>query len=173
MELRLHHIIHFYIVFRENDWLENCAQVLEEECIKTFGTRSLNDEHDCNVVSMNSLNIHDANDMQSHKLGEAMFDEDDIFCPPSFDEKIYYDESMPPIYDDYTDESGFGRVSTLGSNDPTIFEGIESYCDNYESGFGEVMTLLVMIPLSWKRFQLIMIRTKLLLMMIIVMTLML
>ena len=40
---------------------------------------------------------------------------------------------MPPIYDDYIDESGFGRVSTLGSN--------ESYCDNYESGFGEVMTL--------------------------------
>ena len=34
-----------------------------------------------------------------------------------------------------------GRVSTLGSNDPTIFEGVESYCDNYESGFGEVMTL--------------------------------
>ncbi len=46
-----------------------------------FGTKSLNNEHDCNVVSMNSLNIHDANDMQSHKLGEAMFDEDDIFVP--------------------------------------------------------------------------------------------
>ena len=45
-----------------------------------FGTKYLNDEHDCNVVSMNSLNIHDANDMQSHNLGEAMFDEDDIFC---------------------------------------------------------------------------------------------
>ena len=41
--------------------------------------------------------------MQSHKLGEAMFDEDDVFCPPSFDEQIYYDESMPPIYDDYCD----------------------------------------------------------------------
>ena len=54
-----------------------------------FGTKYLNDEHDCNVVSMNSLNIHDANDMQSDKLGEAMFDEDDIFCPPSFDEQIY------------------------------------------------------------------------------------
>ena len=65
----------------------------------------MNDEHDCNVVSMNSLNIHDANDMQSHKLGEAMFDEDDIFCPPSFDEQIYYDESMPPIYDDYCDDT--------------------------------------------------------------------
>ena len=58
--------------------------MLEEECIKMFGTKYLNDEHDSNVVSMNSLNslnIHDANDMQSHKLGEAMFDEDDFFCP--------------------------------------------------------------------------------------------
>ena len=106
-----------------------------------FGTKSLNDEHDCNVVSMNSLNIHDANDMQSHKLGDDIFDEDDIFSPPSFDEKKSYDDSMPPIYDDYIDESGFGRVSTLGSNDPTILEGLESYCHNYESGFGEVMTL--------------------------------
>ena len=30
---------------------------------------------------MNSLNIHDVNDMQSQKLGDAMFDEDDIFSP--------------------------------------------------------------------------------------------
>jgi hypothetical protein len=30
--------------------------------------------------------MHDANDMQSHKLGDAMLDEDDIFCPLSFDE---------------------------------------------------------------------------------------
>ena len=37
-------------------------------------------------------------------------------------------------------ESGFGRVSTLGSNDPTIWEGVESF-NIYESGFGEVMTL--------------------------------
>ena len=64
----------------------------------------MNDEHDCNVVSMNSLNIHDANDMQIHKLGDAMVDEDDMFSPPSFDEQIYYDESMPPIYDDYCDD---------------------------------------------------------------------
>ena len=70
-----------------------------------FGIESRNDEHDCNVVGMNSMNIHDANDMQSHKLGDVMFDEDDMFCPPSFDEKIYYDESMPPIYDDYCDDT--------------------------------------------------------------------
>ena len=31
-------------------------------------------------------------------------------------------------------------MSTLGSNDPTILEGVESYY-NDKSGFGEVMTL--------------------------------
>ena len=86
--MRLHHIIdHIYNIFLENDGSENCAQLLEE-VNKMFGTEYLNDEHDCNVVSMNSLNIHDANDMQSHKLGDAMFDEDDIFSPPRFDVKI-------------------------------------------------------------------------------------
>ena len=95
MELRLPHIIRLYNVFRENDGKENCAQVLEEEVHKMFGVKSLYDEHDCNVVSMNSLNIHDANDMQSYKLGDAMFDEDDIFSPPSFDEKIYYAIACP------------------------------------------------------------------------------
>ena len=82
MELRLHHIVdHLYNIFLENDGSENCAQLLEE-FYKMFGTKSFNDEHDCNVVGMNSLNIHDANDMQSHKLGDIMFDEDDIFSPP-------------------------------------------------------------------------------------------
>ena len=58
--------------------------MLEEEVYIMFCVKSLNDEHDCNVVIMNSLNIHDANDMQSHKLGEAMFDECDIFLSPKF-----------------------------------------------------------------------------------------
>ena len=47
---------------------------------------------------------------------------------------------MPPIYDDYCDESGFGRVSTLGSSDSTILEDVESY-NIYESGFVRVSTL--------------------------------
>ena len=84
----------------------------------------MNDEHDCNVISRNTLNIHDANDMQSHKLGDAIFDGNDIFSPPSFDEKFYYDDSIPPIYDDYIDECGFGRVSTLGTNVPNILKGV-------------------------------------------------
>ena len=104
MELSLSHTLYLFNIFRENDGKENCAQVLEEELHRIVGIKYVKDEHECNVVSMNSLNIHDANDMQSHKLGEAMFGEDDIFCPPSFDEQIYYDESMPPIYDDYCDD---------------------------------------------------------------------
>ena len=112
MELRVPHTLHLFNIFREYDGKDNCAQVLEEEIFKMFRTKYLNDEHGCNVVSMNSLNIRDANDMQSHKLGDAMFDADDMFCPPCFDEQIYYDDSMPPIYDDYIDKSGFGRVSS-------------------------------------------------------------
>ena len=78
--------------------------------------------------------------MPSHKLGDAIFDDDDIFSPPSFGEKIYYDDCMPPIYDEYIDESGFGEVVTLFNDESTILEGVESY-HNDESGFGEVMTL--------------------------------
>ena len=82
MELSFPHTLHLFNIFREYDGKDNCAQVLEEEIYKMFVTKSLNDEHDCNVVSMNFLNIYDANDMQSHKLGESMFDEDDIFLFP-------------------------------------------------------------------------------------------
>ena len=62
MELSLSHTLHLFNIFREFDGKDNCAQVLEEEIHKMFGTKSLNDEHDCNVVSMNSLNIHSTND---------------------------------------------------------------------------------------------------------------
>ena len=47
---------------------------------------------------------------------------DDIFSPPSFDEKIYYDDCIPPIYDDYIDESGFEEVVTLFSDESTVGE---------------------------------------------------
>ena len=65
MELSLSHTLHLFNIFREYKDYDNYAKVWEEECIKMFGTKSLDDEYDCNVVSMNSLNIHDANDMHS------------------------------------------------------------------------------------------------------------
>ena len=96
MELSLSHTLRLFNIFRENDGKENCAQVLEEECIKMLGTKSLNDEHDCNVVSMNSLNIHSTNDDCTsydenvsykhvnfcgvHIVCEDMPYRDDIFC---------------------------------------------------------------------------------------------
>ena len=75
------HTLRLFNIFHEYDGKENCAKVLEEELHRMLGIKYVNDEHHCNVVSMNSLNTHDANDMQSHKLGDAMFDEDDIFSP--------------------------------------------------------------------------------------------
>ena len=32
------HMLHLFNVFRENKDSDNCAQLLEEECIKMFGT---------------------------------------------------------------------------------------------------------------------------------------
>ena len=34
MELSLSHTLHLFNIFREYDGKENCAQVLEEECIR-------------------------------------------------------------------------------------------------------------------------------------------
>ena len=39
------------------------------------------------------------------KLGDGMFNEDDIFSLPSFDMQVYNDDSMPPTHDDYCDDT--------------------------------------------------------------------
>ena len=54
MELSLPHTLHLFNIFREYDGKDNCAQVLEEELHRMLGMKYVNDEHDCNVVSMNS-----------------------------------------------------------------------------------------------------------------------
>ena len=58
MELRVPHMLHLFNVFRGNDGKENSAKVLEEELHRMLGIKYVNNEHDCNVVSMNSLNTH-------------------------------------------------------------------------------------------------------------------
>ena len=58
-----------------------------------------------NVINMNALNTIVANAMENSKLGEAGFDEHDLFSPPGMEEKIYFDDTLPPIYDDYNDSS--------------------------------------------------------------------
>ena len=110
----------------------------DNDCYTIGAIHAINDESD--------YLEGDANDMQNHKLGDDVFDESDMFenvfatnngylslgvlclikmiflVSPTFDEQIYYDDYMPPIYDDCNkDESGFEGVSTLDINYPTIF----------------------------------------------------
>ena len=68
---------------------------------------------DSNVISMNSLNTIIANAMEKSKLGDVCFDEHDIFSPPSTEEKIYFDDIMPPIYDEIGRASCRERVLRL------------------------------------------------------------
>ena len=58
--------------------------------------------------------MYDENDMFENlfaainvcpKLGDAMFNNDDIFCLSSFDIQSSNDDSMPPTYDDYCDDT--------------------------------------------------------------------
>jgi hypothetical protein len=53
---------YLYYVYLENKDSDGCAQLLEKEFSKIYGIEALDDGHDCNIVSMNSLNIYDGND---------------------------------------------------------------------------------------------------------------
>ena len=89
----------------------------DDNCYNIGAIHTINDESDY-AQDMKRPKLGDAmfdeNDMFENlfaainvctKLGDAMFNEDDIFSLPSFDEQIYYDDSMPPIYDDYFDDT--------------------------------------------------------------------
>ena len=52
---------------------------------------------------MNSLNTIIANAIEKSKLGEANFYENDLFSSPALEEKICFDDTLPPIYDVYND----------------------------------------------------------------------
>jgi hypothetical protein len=89
-----------------------------------------------NVITINALNTIIANAMQSSKLGEAGFDEYDIFSPPSFEEKIFFDDTLPPIYDDYND-SGILVPPTMEDKVyydytmPAIYDDYNDGCDSF------------------------------------------
>src|SRR6187399_2341759 len=102
----------------------------------------LHNNHDGgDVISMFLFNINIANDMESSKLGDDTFDEHDIFSPPTFEEKIYFDYDMPPKYDDYHD--GYDSLtltipnkkdfSYMKSNDTFMLldHGNNALCDSY------------------------------------------
>src|SRR3954468_21325534 len=111
-------------------YLELGHEVFEEKIKKPMELYYLQNTHDSsNVISMSSLNSFDANDMQSHKLGYATFYEEDLFIPPSFDEEIYFYGTLPPIYDDYYDD-------TYAIKDKYLQVDHDKY-DSYDSYFVE------------------------------------
>ena len=76
---------------------------------------SLNEKHDCNDIVINSINISCANDMQTHKLGDAIFDEfamTTTYCNDhDWGDNASYDlDNLFNNLDEYDTESRFGRV---------------------------------------------------------------
>ena len=89
-----------------------------------------------NVITINSLNTIIANAMESSKLGEAGFDEYDIFSPPRFEEEICFDDTLSPVYDDYND-SGILVPPTMEDKVyydytmPAIYDEYNDGCDSF------------------------------------------
>jgi hypothetical protein len=79
-------------------------------------------------ISMNTLNTIVANDMENSKLGEAGFDEHDIFSPPSMEKKIYFDDTLPPI----ATSSFYHHVCGSGENSqlPSLLQERKRKMDN-------------------------------------------
>jgi hypothetical protein len=100
-----------------------------------------------NVISMNSLNTIILMLWKNLSLGKLVFDEHDIFSPPSTKEKIYFDDTIPPIYDDYNDEYDIFSPPTIEEkisydyNVPPIFDdyGDENNNDSYFVEFAPTM----------------------------------
>lgn len=97
-----------------------CKPIANNEVINenAIGIHLLNEKHDCNVVSINSMNINCANE---HNQG----DNHDVSC--DLENFELHDESI--IYNDIynTNKTGFERTSTLGNSDPTTLEDDQSY----------------------------------------------
>src|SRR5215217_5343145 len=67
-------------------------------------------------INMNALNTIVANAMENSKLGEAGFDEHDIFSPPSIEEKIFFDDTLPPTLDENNNDSYFVEFASTTTN---------------------------------------------------------
>src|SRR3989337_2726193 len=118
---------YLYEVLLEIRESENCDEVLYE----AIHDRSLNKKHDCNDFTMNSLDVNCANIMQNPKLGDASFAMFTTCCNDHDCGDSSYDlENLFKPHDEYeidnsvcnNIESGFGEVMTLVNDNPTILE---------------------------------------------------
>src|ERR1041385_7052203 len=117
-------------------YLELGHEVFEEKIKKPMELHYLHNTHvSSNVTSMSSLNTFDTNDMQSHKLGDATFYEDDLFSPPNFDEEIYFGDTLPPKNDDYCDDT-----YAIKNNVLQVHHDNNDSCDSYFLEFALTIT---------------------------------
>ena len=123
---------------------------------------SLNEKHDLNYFTINSLDVNCSNNMQNPNLGDASFAMSTTCCNDhDWGDPSYDLENLFNPHDEYEIDnivcnhikSGRGRVSTL---DPTYLENIQSYEIFDKSGFGEVMTLVNVNPTILEECQLCM-----------------
>lgn len=103
-------------------------------------------------INMNALNTIVANAMENSKLGEAGFDEHDIFSPPSIEEKIYFDDTLPPIFDDENNNDSYFVEFAPTTTNKIDYAYVESnnfmhethdknaLCDSYIVEFAHVAT---------------------------------
>src|SRR3989337_2922075 len=121
---------YLYEVLLEIRECENCDEVLKEEIYEVIHDSSFNETHDCNGVIINSINVSCANNMQNSKLGDANFDMSTTYCNDhDWGDSSYDLENLFKPHDEYVCDnikSWFGRVSTLGNNDPTTLEHDQS-----------------------------------------------
>ena len=117
----LHTLDYIYEVLLEIRESENC----DEGIYEVIHDNSLNEKHDCNDFTINSINVNCANNMQNPKLWDANFSMSTTYCNDhDWGDSSYVLENLFMSRDEYeidnsvcnNIESGFGRVSTL---DPT------------------------------------------------------
>jgi hypothetical protein len=138
--------------YDDYDWEDNDTSY---DLKNLYGTNLENYDDNCYTIgAIHTINdeSHYAYDIQSHKFGDAMFDEndmfenlfaaidvcpklgdailneDDLFSPPTLNDQICYDNFMPPIYDDYCDDT-----YVMKNSDDYYY----NTCYNYDHPFSE------------------------------------
>ena len=132
-------IDYFFGVLRKMRESENC----EEEIHEVIHAGSLDEKHDCNGFTINSISDNHAKIMQNPKLGDASFALATTCCNNHDwgDDNSYDLENLFKPHDKYdicnNIESGFGEAMTLVDDNPTIFEE-RQLCMHVEIGRAHV-----------------------------------
>ena len=114
---------YLYGVLLEMRESENCEEEIYEEIHKG----PLDEKHDCNGSTINSISDNHAKNMQNPKLGHGSFSMSTTCCNDhEWSDDFSNDlENLFKPHDEYDFcniiESGFGEVMTLVDDNPTIF----------------------------------------------------